>query len=371
MNRKRVLAGMRASGRLHLGNYFGGAKGMVALQDDTDHETFYMVADLHGITTPYNKETLAQDTRNVVLDYLAAGLDPEKSTIFIDSHVPEVTELAFLSSSLITIARMQHLPTFKEKIKNQSEAATMALLNYPVLMAADILAFKADKVPVGIDQEPHLEVAREVARKMNDNYGTSFPEPQRFTVEGGEYIPSLLGEGKMSKSVEGSYILLTDDLETIKKRLAKVPTDSGKGFVIVSMGDANYEELLPNIKNMDENTVNKIKKGINYQDKETGSISLGVRALMELVSLFDKEGGKRKKYEEQYQNDGIRYKDLKEELAEVIYQELKPIQEKRKEYENQPEKVEKILKEGAEKARAIAKVTVKEVKDKMGFLPGL
>jgi tryptophanyl-tRNA synthetase len=126
---------------------------------------------------------------------------------------------------------MRHLPTFKEKVKQHPEAVTMALLNYPILMAADILLYKASRVPVGIDQEPHLEVAREIARKMNEKYGTDFPEPKRFATKG-EYVPSLLGEGKMSKSVEGSYINLTDDLETIKEKLASAPTDSGKGDLV-------------------------------------------------------------------------------------------------------------------------------------------
>jgi tryptophanyl-tRNA synthetase len=327
--KKRVLAGMRASGRLHLGNYLGGAKGMLALQNDPNYETFYMVADLHAITTPYDKNDLKVATRNVIMDYLAAGLDPEKSTLFVQSQIPEHTELAYLVSTVETVARMQHLPTYKDKIKQFPEHSTMALLNYPILMAADILLYKANLVPVGIDQEPHLEVAREIARKMNSEYGTDFPEPQRFTVEGGEYIPSLTGEGKMSKSVEGSYILLTDDLNTIKERLAKVPTDSGKG------------DTLP--------------------------ISGGVASLLKFVELF--EGfEKRRLYEQSYQGEGLRYKDLKEELAEVIFKELEPVQKRREHYINDPSLVDRILEQGAEKARKVTKETIKEVKDKMGFL---
>ena len=344
---------------------------MLTLQEDSKFETFYMVADLHTITTPYKKEVLSEATKNVVLDYLSAGLDPEKTTIFIDSHVPEVAELAYLFSSLVTIARMQHLPTFKEKVKQYPESTTMALLNYPVLMAADILAFKADLVPVGLDQEPHLEIAREVARKMNAEYGMDFPEPKRFTVPGGEYIPSLTGEGKMSKSVEGSYILLTDDINTIKERLAKVPTDSGKGFVSLKRSDDYNRDLVsPNIKNEDEVFNEKIVKETLYQDGSTGNFSMGVYTLITLVELF--EGKKRREdYKMEYQDingTGIRYKELKEELAEAIYKELKPLQEKRKEFEENPERVEKILKNGAEKARVIAKKTVKEVKEKMGFM---
>ena len=326
--KKRVLSGIRATGRLHLGNYLGAVSGMLELQDSNEYETFYMVADLHTLTTPYEKEKLKEMTRNVVLDYLAAGLDPEKSVIFIQSQVPEHTELFYLLSTVVSLARLMHLPTYKDKLKQYPNASTVALLNYPVLMASDILIYKAGLVPVGIDQEPHLEVAREIARKMNDIYGTNFLEPKRFATNG-EYVPSLTGEGKMSKSVEGSYISLTDSLDEIKKKLAGAPTDSGKG------------EKVP----------------------ETG----GVANLLKFVELFEGQD-KRKYYEEKYVGDGIRYGDLKKELADAIFKELKPIQERRKEFENSPAKVNKIIEEGAEKAKSIAKETVREVKEKMGLV---
>ena len=217
--KKRVLQGMRPTGRLHLGNYLGTAKGMVALQNDPNYETFYMVADVHAITTPYSVSELGEKRRDVLLDYMSVGLDPEKSALFFQSMVPEHAELAFYFSSVMTIARMQHLPTFKDKVKQYPDHATMALLNYPILMASDILIYKASLVPVGIDQEPHMEIAREVARKMNEQYGLDFPEPQ--SLQGTtRYVPSLLGEGKMSKSVEGSFISLSDDLKTIQKKLS-------------------------------------------------------------------------------------------------------------------------------------------------------
>ncbi len=338
---KRVLAGMRPSNALHIGNYLGAAKGMIALQDGPDYETFYMVADLHAITTPYDNSKLSEAVQNVVLDYLAAGLNPEKSTIFIQSHVPEHTELAYLLSTSMTVARMQHLPTFKEKVKQFPDNVTMALLNYPVLMSADILLYKAELVPVGIDQEPHLEIAREIARKMNNEYSTDFPEPKRFATQG-EYVPSLTGEGKMSKSVPGSYIALTDDLETIKKRLAATPTDSGSGEIKIDKND------------------NK-----KYIDK-SGSESPGVATLMTLVELFEAED-KRSEYEDAYQSTGIRYKDLKEKLSEAIYEEIKPTQERRKELERDKDYIDKILKEGAGKAREVAKQNILEVKEKMGL----
>lgn len=327
MNKKRVLSGIRATGRLHLGNYLGAIKGMLALQDDPEYETLYMVADLHSITTPYNVSELRKNRREVLVDYLAAGLDPNKSILFQQAANPYHAELAFYLSSVVTIAKMQHLPTFKDKVKQHPQHTTMALLNYPVLMTADILVYKSSDVPVGIDQEPHLEVAREIARRMNQDYGTDFPEPRTFKTTG-EYVPSLTGEGKMSKSVEGSFINLTDDLETIKAKLAKAPTDEGKGTI--------------------------------------DSMPSGVASLLVFVRLFQGEQ-RRQEYEKAYQHVGIRYGDLKKELAEAIYKELQPIQEKRRELESDPKKVDKIIEDGNEKSRTIAKETVREVREKMGL----
>lgn len=323
----RVLSGIRATGRLHLGNYLGAVKGFLELQDNPDYDTFYMVVDLHTVTTPYDEKILKESVRNIIIDYLACGLDPTKSTLFIQSMVPEHIELGYLFSTVVSVARMQHLPTFKEKVKQYPDNVTMSLLNYPVLMAADILVYKASLVPVGIDQEPHLEVTREIARKMNERYGLDFPEPERFATAG-EYIPSLLGEGKMSKSVEGSYINLTDDLETIKKKLAKAPTDEGKGSKVPKEG--------------------------------------GVAALLDFVELFQSRQ-RREEYEKQYMGDGIRYKQLKEKLAQAIYDELKPIQEKRKKLEQDRKFVDQVIIEGAERARKVASQTLKEVKKVMGI----
>ncbi len=340
--KNRVLSGIRATGRLHLGNYLGAVKGMLALQDNADYETFYMVADVHTITTPYNVEELRKNRREVILDYLAAGLDPEKSVIFQQSEVNEHIELAFLFSSVVTIAKMQHLPTFKDKVKQHPDSATMALLNYPILMASDILIYNASMVPVGIDQEPHLEVAREIARRMNADFRTNFAEPKRFGTKG-EYVPSLTGEGKMSKSVEGSYINLTDSLEDIKKALARVVTDSGRGTVRKKEGLREY-----------------------YYEDENGRLSEGVGALLKFVELF--QGfDKRREYEQMYDGDGIRYGDLKSSLADAIFAELSPIQEKRKELEANPEYVDKIIEEGNKKAREVAAQTLEEVKKKMGL----
>jgi tryptophanyl-tRNA synthetase len=195
-------------------------------------------------------------------------------------------------------------------------------------MAADILAYKAKMVPVGDDQLPHLEVAREIARKINKKYGLNLPEPEQFKSKG-HLVPSLIGEGKMSKSIEGSYINLTDSLEIIKQRLAKVPTDEGRGTKLPEKG--------------------------------------GVASLLALVELF--EGSKkRKSYEKAYLANGIRYAELKNELAEAIYKELKPIQERRQKFERDSKFVDRVLTKGAKKAQKIARETLNEIKKKIGLI---
>jgi tryptophanyl-tRNA synthetase len=297
------------------------------LQNRSELECIYGVMDVHAITTPYDPRSLAQSTRNIIIDYLAAGLDPVKSIIAVQSLVPEQELLASLFSSVISIARLQHLPTYKDKVLQFPDHVTAALLNYPVLMAADILVYHASFVPTGIDQEPHIEIAREIARKMNELYELNFPEPVRFATKG-EYVPSLQGTGKMSKSVEGSYISLTDDKETIIKRLAGAPTDSGKGAIVPSEG--------------------------------------GVANLLQFVELFQGKD-KRLEYEAAYTSTGLRYGDLKQSLATAIYNELQPIQAKHKALEANPKVVDDIIAAGAQKARAIASQTLEEVKSKMGF----
>jgi len=326
--KKRVYSGTRPTGRLHLGNYLGGIKGYIALQEREDFDCIYGVVDLHGITTPYDPKTLQQNIREVVLDYLAAGLDPKKCHLMIQSQVPEHTELAYLFSTIYPVSRLEQLPTYKDKKAQFPKYVNLGLLSYPILMAADILIYKAELVPVGIDQEPHLELTREVARKFNRMFKPIFPETKRFATEG-EYILSLTGEGKMSKTVEGSHILLTDVLETIKERLAKAPTDTGKGKAIPKEG--------------------------------------GVANLLKLVELFMGKKA-RQAYEKQYLGKGIKYVELKDKLAEAIYKELKPIQKRRKYYEEHPEEVDKILEEGRKYCSRIAKQTLREAKEAMGLL---
>lgn len=322
--KKRVFSGIRATGRLHLGNYLGAVKGMLEIQNTGEYETIYCVVDVHSITTPYDKEMLAKNKREIIIDYLAAGLDPEKSILIYQSDIPEHIELAFYFSTVVTVARMLHLPTYKEKIKQHPKNVTMALLNYPVLMAADILIYKAGLVPVGIDQEPHLEVAREIARKMNQIYGTDFPEPVRFATSG-EYIPSLTGEGKMSKTVANSFINLTDSLEEIRKKVRSVPTATTAG----------------------------------------GEMSSGIKTLFTFANLF--LPAVTDMYKKEFNAGTLQFVKLKDAIAEAIYAELKPFQERREKIADNQKYVDEVIRDGVERARKIAQQTVKEVKQKMGL----
>lgn len=322
--KQRVLSGIRATGKLHLGNYLGAVKGMVELQNKGEYDTIFMVADLHSITTPYDKKELSISRKDIFVDYLSAGIDPDKSIIFIQSDIPELLELTYFFSTIVSIKRMQHLPTFKDKVKQHPHNVTMALLNYPVLQAADILIYKASLVPVGIDQEPHLEIAREIARKMNGLYCTNFPEPIRFKTEG-EYVPSLKGEGKMSKTIEGSYINMSDSLDEIRKIIRSVQT----------------------------------------ADKSGGEMSEGLKALFTIFDLFDPATCD--KYKKLYDNGTLQFVELKDNLAEVIYREIGTFQKRRGEIVRDESFIIKCMKEGSEKARYLAKQTVNEVREKMGI----
>lgn len=333
--KKRVYSGIRATGRLHLGNYLGAVKGMLKLQET--HDCTFSVVDLHTITVPYEPDSLQVSVRNIILDYLAAGLDPKKCRLEIQSKVPQHVELSYLFATIYPLSRLEDLPTYKEKRAQYPKYLNLGLLYYPVLMAADILLYKAELVPVGIDQEPHLEVTREIARKFNGMFGnpstgsgsSTFPEPVRFKTEG-EYVPSLAGTGKMSKSVEGSYINLTDDLETIRKRLAAAPTDSG-----TVGGDVPKEG--------------------------------GVANLFSLLKLFVTDT-MYNKFVHDYRDKKIQYAQMKETLAQAIYQELKPFQDRRKQFESNPKLVDEIIEKSNAECRRLAEETMVEVRQKMGLV---
>lgn len=327
MSKKIIFSGTRPTGSLHLGNYFGAIKSYLDLQNNKNFDCLYAVVDLHGITSPYNQKEYQAQINELALEYLACGLDPNKSHLIIQSQVPEHLELSYFLATLYPVSRLEQLPTYKEKKKEQPKYVNLGLLYYPILMAADILIYKSELVPVGKDQLPHLEVTREIARMFNNKFGQTFKEPQAYLTEGA-YVPSLTGEGKMSKTNPKSYISLIDDSKTIKAKISKVPTDSGKGKTVP-------------------------KKG-------------GVFTLLTLVELFEGKE-KRKEYEKMYLATGIKYQTLKNDLSLKIYKNLKPIQEKRKYFKSNPKLIEEILLEGKNYASKIAQETLKEVKIKMGL----
>lgn len=328
MTKKRVFSGSRPTGKLHLGNYLGGLKGYLALQNRGDLDCIYSIVDLHAIASPFEPKNLQSKIFEVALDYLAAGLDPQKCHLMVQSQVPEHMELAYLFGTIYPVSRVEQLPTYKDKKLEQPKYINVGLFYYPILQAADILLYKAELVPVGIDQEPHLEVAREIARKFNQMFSPIFPEPQRFATPAGS-VPSLTGRGKMSKSVPNSFIGLTDNLKTIQEKLAKVPTDSGKGEKVPQDG--------------------------------------GVAALLILVELFDGQN-KRVAYEKKYLGTGLKYSEVKTELAQSIYQELQPLQKRRQYYQDHPQEVKKILEAGRQYCSQIAQETLKETKKAMGLI---
>ncbi|HNY45056.1 MAG TPA: tryptophan--tRNA ligase, partial [Bacteroidales bacterium] len=307
-----VLSGIRSTGNLHLGNYLGAVQNFVKMQND--YNCYFFIADYHSLTTHPTPENLHNSVRQVLVEYLAAGIDPEKSTLYIQSDVPEITELYLLLNMNAYMGELARTTTFKEKARQQPENVNAGLLTYPVLMAADIIIHNADKVPVGKDQEQNLEMARRFARRFNNMYSVEyFKEPQAFNF-GKELIkiPGLDGSGKMGKS-EGNGIYLADEASVIRKKVMRALTDSGP--------TEKNSEMPESIQNL--------------------------FTIMKVVSTPDTV----KFFEEQYANCEIRYGDLKKQIAEDVIKMLAPINQKIKEIDSNTEYLSKVAKMGAEKAR--------------------
>lgn len=325
-----VLSGIRPTGNLHLGNYFGAIRNFLKMQEE--NKCFFFIADYHSLTTHPTPEDLHGNVKQVLVEYLAVGLNPEKATLYIQSDVPEVTELYLLMNMNAYIGELERTTSFKDKVRKQPDNVNAGLLTYPVLMAADIIIHKATKVPVGKDQEQNLEMARKFARRFNNLYKTElFPEPQPFNF-GEELvkIPGLDGTGKMGKS-EGNGIFLADSADVIRKKVMRAVTDSG-----------------PTEKNQ--------KKPEAIENLFT---LLKVVSTQETYNFFD----------EKYNNCEIRYGDLKKQLAEDIVAFVNPFTEKIKELSSNDEYLRKVVKMGAEKARESASKTLKEVREIIGFKP--
>lgn len=345
----RILSGIRASGDIHLGIYLGAMQQWINLQDD--HEVFFMVADLHGITTPYDPKTLPQLVRHAVIDYLAAGLDPKKATIFIQSHVPAHSELMWLFNTITPIGELQRMVQFKEKAAANKEYNNAGLMNYPILMAADILAYKADQVPVGDDQGQHVELARDIAKKFNRMFGQTFPEPKAMFGAGKRIMSLTDPEAKMSKS-EGTGIGLNDNPDMIAAKVKKA-VSSAEPKVIRDAFQAAA-------------ATKKTAVGEWRGDPNLVKQFHGVRNLFTiLLSLRSKADIA--KWKTAAEDGRIQFSEFKPALAKIIADHFAPFRLRRAQLVHDRAYVDDVLKEGAAKANAAANATLLEVQMKMGL----
>ncbi|MFW5886640.1 MAG: tryptophan--tRNA ligase [Bacteroidota bacterium] len=325
-----VLSGIRPTGNLHLGNYFGAVRNFVKMQDE--YKCYFFIADYHSLTTHPVPGDLHGNVKQVLSEYLACGIDPEKATLYIQSDLPEVAELYLLLNMNAYIGELERTPTFKDKVRKQPENVNAELLTYPVLQAADIIIHKATKVPVGKDQEQHVEISRKFANRFNRMYDVEyFPEPHPFNFgDNLVKIPGLDGSGKMGKS-EGNAVNLADNPGVIKKKVMRAVTDTGP--------TATNQEPSEPVKNL--------------------------FMLMDVVSKPDTVTF----FKEQHANCKIRYGDMKKQLAQDIIDFTTPIREKIEAISNDQEYLRKVAKIGAEKARESASKTIKEVREIIGFKP--
>ena len=332
---KRVLSGIQTTGNLHLGNYLGAIRNWVDIQQDYDN--FFFFADLHAITVPHDSKVLAENTLKMAAIYLASGIDLECSTIFVQSHVSAHSELAWLLNCVTPLNWLERMIQFKEKAVKQGENVGVGLLDYPVLMAADILLYDADKVPVGEDQKQHLELTRDIAARVNDKFGKKksvlkVPEPM-IRSEGARVMSLTDGTKKMSKSdpSELSRIELLDPPDAIKRKIKKCKTDP--------------------------------VKGLTFDDPERPECD-------NLLTLYQILGNKTKE-EVAVECQDMGWGQFKPLLTETTIEALKPIQDRYHELMGDREYLDSVLREGAEKADSVARQTLTRVKDALGFLPPL
>ena len=324
---KRIFSGAQPTGNVHLGNYLGALRNWVALQ--REYESFFCIVNLHAITFPQDPKLLAAKTRELARIYLAVGIDPNVSTVFVQSDVAEHTELTWLLNCVALMSELERMTQFKEKARKQQENVGVGVFDYPVLMASDILLYQTDLVPVGEDQKQHLELTRDLAIRFNRDYGQTFAVPEPFIPKIGARIMSLADPAKkMSKSDEESEagcIMLLDDVDAVRRKFKRAVTDSGT--------EIRFDESRPAINNL--LTIYHL---------------LNDRSAEEIEDHFNGQG----------------YAKLKGELAEVTIEFLKPIQERVRSIDD--DKLDAILRQGAEKAEAIARVTLNHAKKKMGLI---
>lgn len=323
-----VLSGIRSTGNLHIGNYFGALRNFVKMQEE--NHCYFFIADYHSLTTHPTPENLKENVKNILVEYLACGLDPKKSTLYLQSDVPEVLELYLFLNMNAYLGELERCTSFKDKVRQQPGNVNAGLLTYPTLMAADILIHRADKVPVGKDQEQHLEMTRVFASRFNRMYKVDyFKEPQAYNFgENLIKIPGLDGSLKMGKS-EGNAIYLRDDPDTIRKKVMRAKTDQGP--------TQPHQEKSQEIANL--------------------------FTIMKQVSTPDTYAF----FEDAYNNCSIRYGDMKKQLAEDMAAFCAPIQERIRALSGEAGYLKEVMEEGAEKARTNARKTIKEVREIIGF----
>lgn len=323
-----ILSGIRPTGNLHLGNYFGAVKNFVKMQ--YENNCYFFIADYHSLTTHPHPENLQQSVKQILVEYLASGIDPETATIYAQSDLPETVELYLFLNMNAYLGELERCASFKDKVRQQPNNVNAGLLTYPTLMAADILIHNADKVPVGKDQEQHLEMTRTFANRFNNMYGVNyFKEPQAYNFDQNLVkIPGLDGSTKMGKST-GNAIYLNDEPEVIRKKIMKAKTDAG-----------------PTMEN---------------QERPQEIINLFT--IMQHVSSADTYAF----FNDAYNHCNIRYGDMKKQLAEDVIQFCAPIRERIAEIAANDDYLNKVRQLGAEKARISAAKTIREVREIIGF----
>ncbi|MFH1029642.1 MAG: tryptophan--tRNA ligase [bacterium] len=325
--KKIVLSGTQPSGELHIGNYLGALKNWVKMQNS--YECFFFIADYHSLSENYISQEKGKQILNLALNYLAAGLDPKKCTIFVQSDVPECTELAWIFNTITPVSYLERMTQYKDKSLKQEQNINMALFDYPVLQAADILMYNADYVPVGNDQDQHVELTRAIAKFFNNRFGETFKEPEGLHSAAPRVMSLVEPSKKMSKSdAAGSYIALTDSSDEIIKKIKRATTDTG-----VKMG------------------------GVEVSGGEN---------LLALGDYVSEDKDKLRNFISEYKNGSLKYSELKPFLAEEIIKMLAPIQEKRRKLEKDMDYVHSVLEDGAKNARKIARETMNVVKKKIG-----
>lgn len=325
MTEKRVFSGIQPTGALHIGNYVGALKNWARLQHEVD--SYFAVVDYHAITIPYDPAEMPGRVFEAALDVLACGIDPERCTFFVQSRVPEHTELCWILNTMASVGALERMTQFKEKSDQFRESVNAGLFDYPVLQTADILLYKGNLVPVGEDQLQHLELSREIARRFNQRFGETFPEPEAVLTKAPRLMALNDPTRKMSKSIPGSFISLSDDEPTIRKKIGRAVTDVGP---------------------------------------DPTQMSPGVKNLFTLLAEFADQSAVAH-FQQQYAAGTLRYSELKPAVADAVVATLNPIRARRDELVAHPDRVHAALDAGADRAAQVARRTMDEVRQRLGL----